>query len=80
MGEIHDPAFRNAWGAFAAGILESGPVDLPPERAWQRVVDRLRELVADAEALPDLETLRRWAASWATANLPPEILLRRRWF
>jgi hypothetical protein len=71
---------RAAWGAFAAGIFESCPPEWTPEVAWHRVMSRLEALVGVHQPLPTLDEIRSWAAAWATANLPPEILLRRRWF
>jgi hypothetical protein len=78
MGEVREED-RDRWGAFVAGMFESCPTDWPPEQAWTRVMERLRALM-NPEPIPSLEDLRRWAAAWATANLPPDILLRRRWF
>lgn len=89
MGEAHeDPregdarsrAVAESWAAFAAGMFDSSPDDEYPLIAWEEIHRRLKSPPFRDCPFATPEHVQREAARWATANLPAEVLLRRRWF
>lgn len=67
--------------ALAAGMFTVHP-EPAPDRAWRIVREELlASLDWDENRLEwSAAELQQAAAAWAVEHVPPEILLRRRWF